>query len=56
MLWHAGGRKLHTPADLPPASRSGFEAIHPEIFAERPWETFSMMAIDYAKQRRPVLR
>jgi hypothetical protein len=56
MLWHAGGRKLHSLADLPPESRIGFEAIHPEIFEERPWETFSMMAIDYQKQRHPVLR
>jgi hypothetical protein len=56
MLWHAGGRKLHSLADLPQASRTGFEAIHPEIFEERPWETFSMMAIDYQKQRHPVLR
>jgi hypothetical protein len=56
MLWHAGGRKLQSLADLPPASRAGFESLHPEIFAERPWETFSMMAIDYQKQRHPVLR
>jgi hypothetical protein len=56
MLWHAGGCKLHTLAEVPPTSRTGFEAVHPEIFEERPWETFSMMAIDYQKQRQPVLR
>jgi hypothetical protein len=56
MLWHAGGRKLNSLADIPAPSRAGFEAIHPEIFKDRPWETYSMMAIDYQKQRQPVRR
>lgn len=56
MLWHAGGRKLDSLVDLPAASRRGFEAIHPRIFEERPWEELSMLTIDYPKQRKPVLR
>jgi hypothetical protein len=57
MLWHAGGRKLDSLEDLPAAARAGFEAIHPRIFAkDRPWESYSMMPIDYKKQRKPVLR
>jgi len=56
MLWHAVGAKLASLDDLPAASRRGFEAIHPRIFEERPWEEFSMLGIDYPKQRKPVLR
>jgi hypothetical protein len=56
MLWHAGGRKLGSLADIPAPSRAGFESIHPEIFKEHPWDSYSMMAIDYQTQRHPVLR
>jgi hypothetical protein len=56
MLWHAVGAKLASLDDLPAASRRGFEAIHPRIFEERPWEEFSMLGIDYPKQRTPVMR
>jgi hypothetical protein len=56
MLWHAGGRKLESSDDIPAASRRGFEAMHPRIFEERPWEELSMLAIDYPRQRSPVLR
>jgi hypothetical protein len=56
MLWHAGGRKLDSLDDIPAPSRRGFEAIHPRIFEERPWEELSMLTIDYQKLRMPVLR
>jgi hypothetical protein len=55
MLWHAGGRKLGSLDEMPADSRKGFESIHPRIFEERPWEEFSMLGIDYPKQRTPVL-
>jgi hypothetical protein len=56
MLWHANGRKLASLDGMPMESRIGFEAIHPRIFEERPWEEMANLGIDYQKERTPVLR
>ncbi len=55
LAWRAQGRKLPTLADVPPASRTGFEQLHPRMFAEGlPWTEPTSMWKDYLRLRKPA--